>query len=108
MKQRFFVVTVALGFLSACAHTSMRGSVAMKINEREAHVCMNHHEVKVGDKVTLYRNECPVKGKSSGDGLCRKQKLGAGEVTKILNEHYSAVRFEEGVKFDEGSFVEKE
>lgn len=107
MKQKFLVAAIALGFLSACAHTSMRGSVAMKINEREAHVCMNHDEVKVGDKVTLYRNHCSAKGKSS-DGFCQKQKLGTGEVTQILNDHYSLVRFQEGVKFDEGSFVEKE
>lgn len=107
MKQKFFVLTMALGFLSACAHTTMRGSVAMKINEREAHVCMNQNEVKVGDKVTLYRNQCSAKGKS-GDGVCQKQKLGQGEVTQILNDHYSLVRFQEGVKFDEGSFVEKE
>ena len=69
MKQKFFILTIALGFLSACAHTTMRGSVAMKINDREAHVCMNHNEVKVGDKVTLYRNLCSPKGKSGGDGL---------------------------------------
>jgi hypothetical protein len=91
----------------------MRGSVAMKVSDTEAHVCMNKSEVKVGDRVTLFRNNCPSKGPRgrNGDGGeaggCTKVQLGQGTVTENLNEHYSVVKFDQGVQFEEGTFVEK-
>lgn len=51
------VVALTFGTLSSCAHHQMmRGSVAMKTTDREAHVCLGDDEVKVGDHVTAYRN----------------------------------------------------
>lgn len=100
-------LAIALG---GCAHGLMRGSVAMKVSDREAHVCMNRDEVKVGDRVALYRNDCPSKGgrvSSSAGATCQKKFLGDGTVTEIINDHYSLVKFDEGVQFEEGTFVEK-
>lgn len=112
MKQKINLVLAGLVsvVLFGCAHGLMRGSVAMKVSENEAHVCLGDKEVKVGDRVTLFRNNCPVRGGRDlgGGGVCTKEKVGLGTVTQLLNEHYSVVKFEPGVKFSEGTFVEKQ
>lgn len=109
-KKILVTLVAALAVLSGCAHGLMRGSVAMKISDTEAHVCMDKSEAKVGDRVTLFRNNCPVKGGrdlGGGGGACTKVELGKGTVTETLNDHYSVVKFDPGVKFSEGTFVEK-
>lgn len=93
-----FLAAVAL---NGCAHGLMRGSVAMKISDQEAHVCMGDDQVKAGDKVALFKNVCR-KG-----GECQKVRLGEGEVTRTLNNHYSVVKIQPGVTFEEGTIVEK-
>lgn len=109
---KFAVMSVVTLTLMGCAHGTMRGSVAMKTSDQEAHVCLGNKEVKVGDKVVAFRNVCPTKGSPRlGDGsagVCRKEQLGEGTITKLLNEHYSVVQFGPNVSFDEGTFVEKQ
>lgn len=92
--------------MAGCAHSVMRGSIAMKVSDTEAHVCMNNDEVKVGDKVELYSNVC-TPSKIKGQFPCKKVSKGYGAVEEILNEHYSLVKFEQGIKFGEGDFVER-
>lgn len=114
MLRIFTKSTIALAalFVAGCAHHStMRGTVAMKVSDDEAHVCMGDNEVKAGDKVALFKNVC--KGTSSGrqaadNRTCEKKKIGDGEVTRTLNEHYSVVKVTPGVAFDEGTVVEKQ
>ena len=85
----------------------------MNIDAREAHVCMGIGEVKAGDRVALFRNECtrpPLQSKASRAGLepsCRQVKLGEGRVARTLSEHYSVVEVDPGVEFKEGATVEK-
>lgn len=97
--------------LSGCGHKTMRGSVAMKTSDTDAHVCMGKGEVAKGDRVTLFRNVCrgvgTGVGEEGGGGSCEKKDIGMGTVQDVLNEHYSVVRFDQGVKFEEGTFVEK-
>lgn len=105
------IILIAL-LLNACAHSGMRGGVAMKTTENEAHVCLGDREAKVGDRVTAFTNICPPRGGRPSDGgardvTCEKRKIGEGTVTALLNEHYSVVKFDDGVQFDEGTFVEK-
>ena len=114
MRNKFLTALAALAMmagLSGCAHSVMRGSVAMKTSENEAHVCMGKGEVAAGDRVTLYQNVCVGKGGNrsggAGGGSCEKKEVGMGSVQEVLNEHYSVVKFDQGVKFEEGSFVEK-
>ncbi len=111
MKASMILTTVMIATgLSGCAHSVMRGSVAMKTSENEAHVCLGKGEVAVGDRVTLYRNACVGGGAGSADrggASCEKKEVGMGSVQQILNKHYSVVRFDQGVQFDEGSIVEK-
>ena len=93
--------------LSGCAHGLMRGSVAMKTSESEAHVCLGQGEVKAGDRVELFKNVCVRGGSKGGGGSCEKRTLGKGTVQEVLNSHYSVVKFDSGVQFEEGTFVEK-
>ena len=85
----------------------------MKGSDQEAHVCLGDGEVKAGDKVALFKNVCtggsggPARvGETSGGG-CTKVKLGEGVVERTLNEHYSVVKVDSGVPFEEGTIVEK-
>jgi hypothetical protein len=104
------LITAALVSLASCAaHTSMRGSVVMKVSDTDAHVCLGDHEVNVGEPVRLYRNICTDKAQTKDAGLpahCRKEAIAKGEVTQLLNEHYSVVRFPAGTNFAEGDTVE--
>jgi hypothetical protein len=116
MKSISLVATVfSISMLAGCAHSTMRGSVAMKGNDEEAHVCLGDKEVKAGDRIALFKNVCTGgkggggrSGEGGGSGACKKVKLGEGTVERTLNEHYSVVKVDPGVQFEEGSIVEKE
>lgn len=109
--RRFFLFLVALLVFSGCTHGLMRGSVAMKVSDTEAHVCIDDSEAKVGERVSLYKNKCSNSTTSGRLGLskqrCEKAYLGQGTITEILNQHYSVVKFDPGVSFEEGTFIEK-
>ena len=118
MKALIILVgSVMIVGLSGCAHSVMRGSVAMQTSESEAQVCLGKGDVSVGDRVTLFQNVCTNKGTGNrGSGIgsigaigstCEKREVGKGSVQEILNQHYSVVKFDPGVKFEEGSVVEK-
>lgn len=99
-----------LAVLSACAsHSTMRGGVAMKVSDREAHVCLGEGEVKPGDKVVAFYNDCSSRnvGAKGAATPCEKKQLGYGKIVRNLNEHYSVVEFDPGVEFTEGTFVER-
>jgi len=101
------VTLLSLIMMVGCAHTTMRGTVAMKVNKREAHVCLGDNEVKAGDKVALFTNECGGAVGREGVISCKKVKIGGGQVLRTLNSHYSLIRVDSGVKFKEGTIVEK-
>ena len=106
----FVLLTGLLGlFLTGCAtHSLMRGSVVMKESDTSAHVCLGQNEVKVGDRLQLYKNVCTGRiGGKLDNRICKRVDGGFGEVTKILNEHYSVVSFPAGTSFGEGDTLEK-
>lgn len=115
MKTRYVLMLLAATMATGCAHSTMRGSVAMKASDDEAHVCMGEKEVKEGDTVALFKNVCTSpkggggRGDRGGDGFggCKKVRLGEGNVERVLNEHYSVVKVNPGVQFEEGNIVEK-
>lgn len=96
-----------LGLIVSCAHSTMRGTVAMKVADNELHVCMGEKEVKSGDRVAFFFNKCRAAGKEASNDICTKVKIGEGEVVRTLNEHYSVIRPNPGVKVEEGTIVEK-
>jgi hypothetical protein len=81
----------------------------MKTSDSEAQVCLGKGEVDAGDRVTLFRNVCtPTTGQRTQERvLCEKRESGKGTVQAVLNEHYSAVKVDPGVQFEEGTVVEK-
>ncbi len=104
-KVVLLLVSGAVAF-SSCASQVHRGVVAMKIDDSTAHVGLKNSEVSVGDHVELYSNKCPA-NKFDRNKTCEKVLLGHGAVTEIINENYVAVKFENGIAFHEGEFVEK-
>ncbi len=106
----FILLGLAAG-ISGCAHDTMRGNVAMKITDQEGHVCLGNNEVKPGDRVTLYNNEClPSSNKqysSVYEPPCKKVRIGEGRITQVLNDHYSVVTADPGITLKEGTIVEK-
>lgn len=104
MKYKIFLVAAAfsaLTFTGCAAHKGMRGTVAMKVNEQEAHVCLGKNEVSVGDKLNVFRTDCKSQNR------CLKVKVGEAKVTQVLDDHYSVAQFDPGVTFEEGTVVEK-
>jgi hypothetical protein len=114
--ERKSILTLGLAMaLSACAGAN-RGSVAMKIDDREAHICMGNDGVRAGDRVALFRVKCGGNsararhnmGRSRvGGSVCRRIKFGEGRVVRPLNEHCSVVEVDPGVEFEKGAIVEK-
>lgn len=107
---RIPVILASVSLLAAgCSHMATRGTVAMKVSDEEAHVCLGNGEVKPGDKVALFANQCSYAGPGiSGSGLyCNLVPSGEGEITRVLNEHYSVIRVAKGVPVAEGTVVEK-
>jgi hypothetical protein len=108
-----FGALVITSGLMGCAHSAhTRGSVALKHGAQEADICLGKGEVKVGDKVALFKNECKPRnrgGKEGGESSsCTKVKLGEGRVSQVLDEHYSTIQVDSGVSFAEGTIVEKQ
>ncbi len=104
-KKAVLLVSAAVA-LSSCASQVHRGVVAMKISDSTAHVGLKNNEVSVGDHVELYSNKCPI-SRTDTMKTCQKVLKGHGTVTEIINDNYAAVKFENGVTFNEGEFVEK-
>jgi hypothetical protein len=113
---KVFFTSLVLVVISSCAsHSAMRGSVVMKLGPDSAHVCLGNNEVKKGDRVDAFKNNCsqhivghPIHSLSKDESTsCVREKLGSGTVIKTLNDHYSEVKFDSGVLFEEGTTVEK-
>lgn len=109
MKQVFSLVSILI-LTTSCSSALHRGVIAMKIDNSTAHVGLNSTEVKTGDHVELYENKCTrnaIRKDSTATQLCTKNHKGHGTVTKVLSEDYAEVKFDDGVSFEEGNFVEK-
>jgi hypothetical protein len=103
MKTKLAGLLSILALVAGCA-TTHRGVVAMKIDENTAHVGLNKNEVAVGDHVQLYGNKCTS---TKVEQNCKKISKGHGVVSQILSDDYAAVKFDIGVAFQEGDFIEK-
>jgi len=104
MFKSAFVLVVGALILSSYSTQLHRGVVAMKIDENTAHVGLNKAEVSIGDHVELYGSKCTT---AKGQRNCKKISKGHGVVTEVLSDDYAAVKFDSGVAFQEGDFIEK-
>ena len=97
--------------ITGWAHGNGRGSVAMKVSDTEAHIDLGDGEVKTGDRIALFKNECKpstlIQRGVDNDPSCEKVRIGEGTVLKTLNRDYSVVKVQPGVSFEEGTIVEK-
>ena len=114
MNKTLLFALLAAGLLAGCAPAVHRGSVAMKLSENEAHICLGKGDVKEGDKITLFRNVCSkntqvgTKGSQiAGGPRCELRRIGEGQIATLLNNHYSVASFGAGIQFEEGDIVEK-
>ena len=78
----------------------------MKVDENTAHVGLNKNEASIGDHVQLYANNCTPTTKGE-NRVCKKVSKGHGIVTQVISEDYAAVKFDQGVIFQEGDIIEK-
>lgn len=110
MKASLVLCSLCLLAFTGCATTIKRGHIVMKTSNDEAHVAMGSGEVRVGDHVELYHNQCTASGngiKGAGTKECHKVIGGHGEVTTVINDDYSTVKFPPGTQFAEGDTIEK-
>lgn len=107
MKIKNLLVLGSLVFLAACSSSQKvhRGVVAMKINDSTAHVGLNQDEVALNDHVQLYSNKCTKS--VSREVSCQKIEKGHGTITEIISPNYVAVKFDDGVSFQEGDVIER-
>lgn len=103
------ILCMGLIITSCASHRFMRGTVAMKTDDNTAHICLGNNDVKVGDKVRFYNNVCKAVGGKEADAYsdCEMKEIGTGNVTKLLNSHYSEVKTNGNFKFKEGTLVQK-
>ncbi len=102
--------------LTQARHAFMRGTVVRMLDEHTAQVCLDDGEVAVGDQVIVFENDCRMPTPehrepsifpgSDGFGGCRQIELGSGVVERLLNQHYSIVRFPDGVSVHAGDSVD--
>jgi hypothetical protein len=110
MSQALHILTAFTAGLAGCTHTFMKGNVVMKVNDQEGYVWLNENEAKVGDKVALFKSDCSTSGTSritSADAICRRVRIGDGEITQLINDHYSVIKTNPNVSVQEGMIVEK-
>lgn len=107
MLSRLLLFVLALGILQSCAskHPLMRGSVALKIDDSSGIACLESDEVKVGDRLYLYNNDCSLDAGDRRGQSCKMVKAGEVEVTRLVNDHYSEFKTTSKLDFAEGSII---
>lgn len=96
--------TILLLGVGGCSQVPRAGLVVMRIDDTEAHIGLGRNEVGQGDRLRLLRNVCSGQKNS----VCRKEVVGSGVVTRVLNDSYSEARFVTKTGVREGDFVERE
>lgn len=97
----------AILLVSSCAtHPLMKGTVALKVDEKIGVACIETKNLQVGSTLTVMNNNCDrIPSKKNDPYYCQLKSVGDIEVTKILNEHYSEFRTLTDFKFQEGSIL---
>jgi hypothetical protein len=99
--RRFVGGACAALLLTACAAQHSRGTVAMKITDTQAHVCVGKESVTPGTRLEVLRNVC-----EGPKQTCKLTHVGQGSVTDVLNEHYSVAEFPAAIRVREGDLIE--
>lgn len=107
MSKTLLLLIIAAFFVSCATtnHTFMKGSVAMKVDDKKGIACLESHLVKVGDKLDLYNNDCSSSKGKEGAATCKLVKAGEAKITRLVNDHYSEFETTSPVQFSEGSIL---
>ena len=101
MKRKHIWLAVAAVVASGCTPAHSRGVVAMKVSDREVHVCVGRDEVWVGAQVDAFRNAC----QRTKPYTCKLERVDRGTVSEVLNEHYAVAAFPRESRVQEGDVI---
>lgn len=101
------IVVLSMLLVSSCAsHPLMKGTVALKIDEKKGIACMDSKNLKAGTKLVVANNNCSrVPVSNSEPAYCKLESVGEIEITKVLNDHYSEFQTVGDLNFREGSIL---
>lgn len=102
---KYHVILLACLFSQAGFAATKSGKVTMKINPSLVQVDLGERDVVIGDRVAVFKKTCSVGGKNP---VCTKERVGGGSVSRVLNEVYSEVQLDGGVRAGEGYVVERQ
>ncbi|OQW53853.1 MAG: hypothetical protein A4S09_06450 [Proteobacteria bacterium SG_bin7] len=110
MKRKFFVLSLAFGFVG-CGHVhGVQGPVTKSEIPEGIQVGIGGQEVKPGDKVAIRKSVCKSVFKGGRIGRvneCSYEKIGEALVLKVLDHDSAIVKPDEGVKIEGDMLVEK-
>lgn len=106
----FSILALTTLVVSGCStnrHASMKGSVAMKINDSKGVACLFGEKPQVGDKLSLFQNACSdsPKGKEGTGVSCKMVESGEATITRMVNDHYAEFETKQNVAFEEGYII---
>lgn len=109
--KKYFALLGLVFLLSACATTE--NVVQKPISPEQALVSVGENKLQAGDKVGLYTKTCEERrrgGKMADTSysVCHKNKIGFGEIVRLVSEKEAVVEVKKGVALQEGLLVEKE
>ncbi len=116
MKNRNYIYVAAIIALAlqSCAHSShTRGSVVLIHDESHGDVCLGSKDVKIGDTLSVFKSVCnstkKIPARLGGQIVpsCEKVLVGKAKIAAVIDQHYSSVEVESGLKLQEGMIVEK-
>lgn len=108
--RKILLLSLLAFFSIACStnpHSSMAGSVAMKISESKGVACLFGDSPKIGDTLTLFETKCTdgVKSKESTGVNCKMVKSGEATIVRMMNDHYAEFETKLSVPFQEGYMI---
>ncbi len=104
------LIGVLLVALVGCS-TSKKPEVAMKIDDKVAHVSFAPNTLKTGDRIKIVREQCTVPlttRRSRNKPECKETMIGKGYLVEVLNDHYGVAKLDVAVQFKEGDKVLKD
>lgn len=104
MKALKIVILSLVVSSAAFAAVPPQAKVSMKIDSAHAQIQTKNISVKEGDHVALYEEVC----QGPKVKLCRKEKVGSGVVSRVINENASEIQVEGNMKLKEGLLIEKQ
>ncbi len=105
MRTTIIAASLALGSVGCGLHDPMSGTIVMTTSPHEAHVCVTHDSIRVGETLRVTHHVCEAVTLRQLSPPCRGQSAGSVRVVRRFN-HYAIVRSVGGTILHEGDTVE--